>query len=277
MSQLGSSWHAEPLVVAGLALALALFAQAFVRLRRRGRTDHAGAGRAVLFLVGLAGAGLALLSPLDAVADEYLLSAHMLQHVLIGDIAPLLILTSLRGPLTFFLLPAPALRKLAGVRALRALASFLLRPWISFGVWTVAILGWHVPAAYDFALAHQTAHDLEHLSFVFVGVLAWTQIIDPARHGRLSHGGRITFAVGLLAIGHVSHDALLAGTPLYAPYVHQGERLFGLSPLADQHLAAYLMLGEQTLVLGTAIAVLWILRRREANRAPAGRSELATG
>jgi len=161
------------------------------------------------------------------------------------------------------------------MRPLRAAAGFLLRPWISWGAWTVVILGWHIPSGYDFALRHQPVHDLEHLSFVVVGVLAWTQIIDPARHRRLTYGGRMTFAVGLIAMGHFSHDTLLAGTPLYETYAHQDERLFGLSPLADQHLAGFFMLGQQTVLLGTAIAVLFVLRRRQASRPAA--AELAPG
>src|ERR687888_759180 len=76
-SQLASAWDAAPLPIAGAVVALALFAQAFVRLRRRGRADHATAGRAALYLAGIAVITLALVSPLDALGDEYLLFAHM--------------------------------------------------------------------------------------------------------------------------------------------------------------------------------------------------------
>jgi putative membrane protein len=264
VSELASSWHADPLVVVPLVLAAVLFARGWLRLRRRGRRDLASGWRALLFALGLLCVVAGLLTPLDAVSDKYLISAHMLQHVLIGDLAPALILLSLRGPLFFFFLPPAVLKRLSRVAPLRELVSFLLRPWISWGAWVVAILGWHIPSAYDFALRHQWAHDLEHVSFVVVGLLAWTQLIDPARQQRLTTGGRIVFAVGLLAMGHFSHDTLLSGTPLYNTYYHQDERLFGVSPLADQHLAGFFMLGEQTLTLGTAILVLYLLRRRAA-------------
>ena len=107
-AQLQSAWNAEPLVLAGAAVAAILFARAFLRLRRRGRSDHAGWGRAVLFACGLALVTLPLVSPLDAAGDDDLLSAHMLQHVLIGDAAPALLLLAVRGPLLAFVLPAAA-------------------------------------------------------------------------------------------------------------------------------------------------------------------------
>ena len=95
-----------PAILIGTALALVLFVQAFVRLRRR-RPDHAPWNRALLFAAGLALLVLPLVSPLDHLGDEELLSAHMLQHVLIGDAAPALLLVAVRGPLA--LLPAAAL------------------------------------------------------------------------------------------------------------------------------------------------------------------------
>ena len=65
VSKLASAWEAAPAVLAGAALASALFVQGFIRLRRRGRTDHVGWSRAVLFFLGLAVLVLALVSPLD--------------------------------------------------------------------------------------------------------------------------------------------------------------------------------------------------------------------
>src|SRR5262249_61503211 len=106
ISRVRDDWPAAPAVLVAAAVAAALFAQAFIRLRRRGRSDHAPWTRALLFAAGLALAILPLVSPLDAAGDQYLLSAHMLQHVLIGDAAPLLLVLAVRGPLVFFLLPA---------------------------------------------------------------------------------------------------------------------------------------------------------------------------
>ena len=173
IAHLSTSWEAPSFVLVGAVLALAFFAQAFVRLRRR-RPDHAPWTRALLFAAGLALLVIPLVSPLDHVGDEQLLSAHMLQHVLIGDAAPALLVTAVRGPLLFFLLPPALLRPLAAFRPLRAFLSVLLRPLVSLGLWAVALVAWHVPSAYDYAAAHPLVHDLEHLSFVVAGTLAWT-------------------------------------------------------------------------------------------------------
>src|SRR5207245_1427495 len=137
-------------VLAGAGTALALFAHASRRLRRRGRSDLARPDRTLLFCLGVAVATLALVSPLDPVGEDYLLSAHMLQHVLIGDVAPALLVVALRGPLAFFLLPASVLGAAARRRPLRRALGRLLRPEVSFALWALAIGLWHIPAAYEY-------------------------------------------------------------------------------------------------------------------------------
>jgi cytochrome c oxidase assembly factor CtaG len=266
-SQLGHDWHAPPAVLAVAAGAAVLFVQAFVRLRRRGRVDHAGWDRPALFAAGLALGVVPLVSPLDAAGDHYLVSAHMLQHVLIGDAAPLLLVLAVRGPLAFFLLPPTLLKPLASSGPLRAFLRTLLRPSVTFGLWVAFMLGWHVPAAYDYTLTHPVVHDLEHATFVLVGTLAWMQLIDPARRASLSRGRRIAFAFGLLVLSHPISDGLIfTRTAVYHPYAIQPHRVFGLGVLTDQRLAGLVMVAEQLLTLGTFIAVLlWpLLRRRSA-------------
>ena len=198
VSRLGSAWTAAPTILVGAGVALLLFA-AFLRLRRRGRADHARS-RPVLFLLAVAIGTLALVSPLDEVGDSYLMSGHMLQHVLIGDVAPALALVALRGPLLFFVLPHALLRSVARLQWFRRLLAVLLEPLVSFAVWIAVVAAWHMPAAYDYTLGHQTIHDLEHLSFILSG-LVWMQITDPAPtpvarlaalrlHARSPRGGR---------------------------------------------------------------------------------------
>ncbi len=268
IAHLSASWETPPTVLFGAALAVALFAQAFVRLRRR-RPDHAPWSRPLLLVVGLALLVLPLVSPLDHLGDEELLSAHMLQHVLIGDAAVALLVVAVRGPLVFFLLPPPVLRPLASFRPLRAALSVLLRPFVSLGLWGVAFIAWHVPTAYDFAAAHPIVHDLEHLSFVVAGALAWTQLVDPARHGRLRRPQRVFFALGMLVLAQPIVDVLLFSTgPVYPRY----DGADGLSALTDQRLAGVVMMVEQLLALGICVALLlrpYLKDRRERLRQPA--------
>jgi putative membrane protein len=271
-AHLTATWETPPTVLIGAGLALVLFVQAFVRLRRR-RAEHAPWTRALLFASGLALLVVPVASPLDHVADEQLLSAHMLQHVLIGDAAPALLVTAVRGPLLFFLLPPALLRPLASFRPLRAFLSVLLRPLVSLGLWVVAIVAWHAPSAYDYAAAHPVVHDLEHVSFVIAGILAWTQLVDPARHGALRRPQRVFFALAMLALTQPLVDALLfSSSAAYPRYAEQPDRLFGLSPLTDQRLAGVVMMVEQLLALGICVALLlrpYLQERRGRLRGPA--------
>jgi putative membrane protein len=270
LAHIPATWETPPAVLVAALLAVLLFVQAFVRLRRR-RPDHAPWSRAVLFTAGLALLVLPVLSPLDAIGDDYLLSAHMLQHVLIGDAAIALLVVAVRGPLVFFLLPPPVLRPLAAFRPLRAVLSFLLIPLVSLALWAAVIYVWHIPRFYDFAAAHPLVHHLEHLSFVIGGLLVWTQLVDPARHGRLRRPQRIFFALAMLAVTQPVVDFLLFSTTAhYGRYANQPDRLFGLSPLTDQRLAGVVMMVEQLLALGICVGILLrpYLRERRA-RVPA--------
>ena len=246
------AWTIEPGVVAAAIVATAMFTQAFVRLRRRGRTDHASWDRPLLFAAGISMLVLPLVSPLDPIADRYLLSAHMLEHVLVGDAAPALLLLALRGPLLFFFLPADVLGPLARVSPLRRTLAFLLEPKVSLAVWVTVYALWHLPIAYDYTLTHQTVHNVEHACFFVAGLLVWTQLIDPARRHRLSRGVRLGFAAILFWLGTILADVLIFSFhPLYPAYAGQPDRLLGLSPVRDQQLAGLVMMGEQFVTLGT--------------------------
>jgi putative membrane protein len=251
-------WELDPGVLLGAGVALALFAQGFVRLRRRGR---AGWERAVLFSLGVAVATLALVSPLHEISES-VLAGHMLQHVLLGDVAPALLVVALRGPLTFFFLPVFVLRPLARRRLLRRVLACLLRPRVSFSVWALSLGVWHVPAAYDYALTHPLAHQFEHVYFMLGGVLVWTQLVDPARRQALSRAGRLVYAVSLFAAGQALADVLVFSRPLFPSY---DDPLFGLSPRSDQQLAGLVMLVEQTLALGVCA---WFLLRPSLSLQP---------
>ena len=266
-----SPWHFDPLLLLLAGLAIALFLQGWLRLRRRGRTDYASGWRLVLFLLGVAAAVLPLVSPLDELSDRYLLSAHMLEHVLLADVSPALMLLAVRGPLVVFLLPPAVLRPLARMHRLRAVLAWLMRPPVALAVWALVMTAWHVPAAYDAALRSQRLHNLEHLTFVLAGTLVWAQLIDPTR--RLTIRTRLVTALAFLAVGQTLSDALLFSFRSYYPsYAAQAHRVFGLSALADQRAAGLVMMGEQLLTTGTCIVVLLLVMRRDALRRPPARA-----
>jgi putative membrane protein len=227
-----AAWDPAPLVLGAGALATWRFTHGFLRLRRRGRDDLAGWDRAVLFAAGLALALLPLVSPLDGDADRRL-SAHMLQHVLVGDAAPALLVLAVRGPLLAFVLPVRLGRLVRRVERLPA--------WSAAVLWGCTVGAWHVPAAYDAALANGTVHDLEHASFVTAGLLVWTQLLDPGRRRRLTTGARLALAGVVFAGGQALSDTLFLAGPVYPAYAPS---------TADQQLAGLVMMVEQTVTLG---------------------------
>jgi cytochrome c oxidase assembly factor CtaG len=274
---LGAPWEPQPLVLAIAAAAAVCFFRGFAELRRRGRNDHASVGRAALFLLGLGLLVVPLVSPLDELGDRYLLSAHMLQHVLIGDAAPAVLLVALRGPLLLFAVPAALLRVLGRSPFARRAGGFVGRPLVALSAWALAFGVWHIPAFYDYAASHATVHALEHTSMILAGFLVWALLVDPARRNHLRRPQKLAVIAGLFVLGTAIADVLIFSLhPLYPAYATQPHRVFGLSPLHDQQLAGTVMMVEQALTLGTCAAILLIpeLRRRKG-RALVGRQQPA--
>ena len=263
------AWSFDPLVLVAAAVAVAFFAQGWRRLHRR-RPELAPWSRWPLFLGGIAVVVVGIVSPLDAIAEEYLQSAHMLQHVLIADLGVALALVAVRGPLSMFFLPRDLLAPLARRQWLRRALSFVLRPRVAVALWLGVLVAWHLPTLYDAALRHPLLHRVEHLSVVVVGALVWTLLIDPAGHGRLSVNGRIGLAVLMLWMGQLlAYAFVFSFHPYYDVYIEQPERLLGLSPLTDQKLAGVVMMVEQLITLGVALVLLLLAARRPRTTASA--------
>lgn len=258
-----TAWSFPPLVVAAASVTVAFFVQGWLRLRRRGRADLGSWRRLGLFAAGVAVVTLAIVSPIDAVGEGYLQAGHMLQHVLLADLGVVLIVLSVRGPLAVFFLPRDLLAPLARQRWLRRALTWLLRPRNTVGLWLLVLLAWHVPALYEAALRNRALHDLQHFSFLLVGVLLWVVLLDPTRHGRLSANDRIGVAALVVIAGQLlSYVMLFSYRPFYGVYAEQDDRLLGLSALTDQKLSGVVMMVEQLLTVG--LFLFWQLRARAA-------------
>jgi putative membrane protein len=261
-SSLWAAWSFQPLVLGMGAVAIAFFLHGWWRLRRR-RAELAPWTRIPLFVAGVLVSVLAIVSPLDHIGETYLQWVHMLQHVLIADLGVVLILLAVRGPLTVFFLPRDLLVPMARARPLRRALAILLRPSVSYAVWVVVLVGWHIPVLYEAALHHRYWHDIEHLSFVLGGILVWTQIIDPGHQRRLTLGERLGYTALVFWTGQVmAYVILFSFEPLFSTYVDQPVRLLGLSPLTDQRLAGVVMMVEQTVTVGLAFVLLLRASRR---------------
>lgn len=243
-----------PLALAAVSLVLVLGGT--IRLRRRGRGDLAPPRRFVVFTLAVALVFLVLFSPLDPIGDE-LLSAHMLQHVVLGDLAPALAVVALRGPLLLFALPPIILRAYSRTPWLRRPVALLVRPVASYLVWVAALVAWHLPPAYELAVRNPVVHEVEHLSFLVGGLLVWTQLVDPARRRALTTDGRLFFLLAVFAAGQALAVTLVAQPdPIYATYDHAHASRFGWTPAQDQDYAGFVMMAEQLLTLGVCAAFL---------------------
>jgi cytochrome c oxidase assembly factor CtaG len=209
-----------------------------------------------LFTAGIGVALLAVCSPLDPLGEQKLLTAHMAQHLLLGDIAPLLLVAGVTGPLCLFVVPRRVLRSTGHSRALRRALHLLLTPWVTLAVWATVVYVWHVPALYDAALAHPLLHDLEHSSFLVAGLLVWTLILDPVRRNAHTSGRRAAYAAGVFLLGMPLAEVLISSGPVYPWYEAIAHRPFGLTAASDQAHAGLLMMAEQVATLGTAAAIL---------------------
>jgi putative membrane protein len=259
-------WTAPPAVFAAIGLACLLFGQGWLRLRRRGRPDLASWSRVALFGAGIFVVLMGLISPIDTIGENHLLWVHMLQHVLIGDTAIVLVVLAVRGPLLVFMLPPRILGPIARDRDVRAVLSFLLRPRVAFGLWALNLAVWHIPRLYIDALLHPYVHDLEHACWMLAGLLVWTLLIDPGSHKRLTTGGRVALAAAMFAAGQALTDLLVFSFhPLYPLY----RGAYGFSARTDQQLAGVVMMVEQLVVLGTFAFLVLRPRLRHARLATA--------
>src|SRR5271154_5671267 len=153
------SWSFQPVVVVVLLAAAVLYARVYRRAVARSSTSSPGAGHWVPYAAGLFVLAIALLSPVDAIGDRWLLSMHMLQHVLLSDIAPALLILGMRAPILPLGLSRRALQAVApaGGRSGRLLAR-LTSPWVAIPLWALATWVWAIPSVFDLAAEHSAVH-----------------------------------------------------------------------------------------------------------------------
>ncbi len=247
-----TSWTFEPTQLLPLILVAGAYGRRARTLRRRG-TPVPG-WRLGVFGLGIALAFLALASPVAAIGEQELFSFHMLQHVLIGDLAPLCLLAGLTGPM---LRPLLALRP---VERLRVLAN----PAIALPIWAVNLYVWHLPVLYEAAVRHSTVHALEHVCFFTAGAIMWLPVLEtlPAPEW-FGTGPKLAYVFAVRLVETVLGNVFLwAGTAFYAVY-DRGPELWGISPVRDQGLAGAVMMLEGSLVTIGALALLFLRLGRE--------------
>ena len=205
--------------------------------------------RVVSFVSGALLVTAAQLPPLDDLADKVLV-AHMLQHIVIGDIASLLIVFGLTGPV---LQPLLHIRL---TRPIRRLAS----PLVALTLWALDLYAWHIPFFYQLAIRHDLVHALEHAFMLWFGALLWLALIGPLPKPQWFMGwGRLGYVILVRFTGAVLANVLIWAQTVFYPVYRSSDAARGLNPLSDQNLAGGVMMIEQIIL--TTLLLGWLFYR----------------
>jgi putative membrane protein len=209
------------------------------RARELASTRRAVPGwRQACFVAGLVTLAIALSAPVDSIADQ-LLVAHMAEHLVIGDLAALLLVLGVTGPL---LAPLLRMRWIAPLRV-------LTHPLVALGVWMISFYVWHLPALYQAALRHDSIHALQHACFLAFGIAVWMALLGPLpKPSWFSNAARLGYIIVVRLAGTVLANIMIfSGTVLY-PIYRAGDAQWHISPMGDQIAAAGVMMVEESLL-----------------------------
>jgi putative membrane protein len=238
-------WRLEPLQVAPVALAAFLYARRATTLARKGRPVPVA--RQLWFGAGLALLAAAVATPIDTIGEERLFWVHMVQHLLIGDLAAFCIVKGLSGAVLRPLLALPAVWRLR----------FLAHPLVALPVWAVNLYVWHMPVLYEAALEHSGLHALEHAMFFATGALMWAAVIEPLPGVRwFGTGWKAAYVLAVRAVGAgLANVFIWSDQPLYPWYG---------TDLSDQMIGGLIMFTEGGIVTLLAFAWLFLGWMKEA-------------
>lgn len=240
------------------ALLVALYVKRWLTVRRSPDRAHAPAWRLASFVSG----GLTLMvaqgNPVDGLGD-YLFVMHMVQHLLLLDVFPLLLLFGLNR-----VLMRPITRRVLWIERR---VGFLASPWFGLVAYTLGMWIWHVPALYDAASRSPTVHLFEHMTFTSIGLLYWWHLLRPipGRDRMTAMAPMAYMGITKVTVGLLGMALTFAPKAIYAFYVDQ-PTYWGLSAIADQGMAGALMATEQVLIMGVAFGVLFIRGLRESEQ-----------
>jgi putative membrane protein len=241
------TWTFEPLQIGPILLLAVLYARRAQTLARRG--SPVPGWRRGLFATSIALMLVALVSPVDAVGEEDFLWMHMVQHVLLGDLAPLCFVAGLTGPVLRPVLAVPLFERLR----------ILAHPFVALPLWGIDLYVWHLPVLYEAALHNDSIHALEHICFFTGGALMWAPVVEVLPGAEwFGTGAKLGYIVVVRFVETILGNIFLwSGHPFYSTYDHAP--IWGLTPTGDQVYAGAVMMGEGGLV--TLIAIAWLFLR----------------
>jgi putative membrane protein len=253
-----ASWTLDPGAVLLIGVLTAAYVPRWRRVRITDGPRAAPVGRLLAFTGGILALAAALISPIDRLGEQAFVM-HMVQHILLLDLAPILLIVSLTKVML-----RPATRRL---QRLERAAGPLAHPFVAVALYVAVMWAWHVPTLYDAALEHSSIHAFEHTCFMAVGVLYWWHLLSPIRSRlRLGGMGPVVYMLSTkVLVGLLGIALTFAPDALYAFYKDQPQ-IWGLDPGEDQALAGAVMALEQSIVMGIALAWLFVNALIESER-----------
>jgi cytochrome c oxidase assembly factor CtaG len=253
-----TSWTFDWTALLSVVVLAMLYAIGWRRARRPGERHPPTLWRLALFAGGIVTILVALVSPLDSLGDQMMVM-HMVQHMLLLDLAPILLILGLTKVLL-----RPVTRRL---QTIERRAGFFAHPAFAVVFYAAVLWLWHVPALYDQAQGNGFVHGLEHTTFFLAGSLYWWHVVSPIRNRRRLAGlGPVGYmAGGKLLVGLLGIALAFAPTVIYPFYAHQPS-YWGITPLEDQMMAGLVMALEQSIVMGIALVVLFMQMLNESER-----------
>lgn len=239
-----SDWTLPPWLTLSIVVTAALYLRGWLKIRRTRPALFTGL-RLASFLSGLAVLWLAIGSPMDGFADA-LLSAHMVEHLLLMSAVPPLLLMGLPVVPLLRGLPEGICRIVVGpllrLPLLRRAGHWLVTPLVAWLLMNVSFLAWHVPGPYSFALEHEHWHAVEHLCFLGTSILFWWCIVRPWPASSQPQSWGILLYLLSADVVNTLLSAFLSfcGRPVYLFYVDHPNG-FHILPLEDQILGAAIM------------------------------------
>ena len=246
-------WHWHTDLYSGLMLFLGLYLLYTGPLRNRlvGAGEEGPSGWQVLSFVTAVGVMLfSLAGPIHELSDNYLFSAHMVQHSLITLVVPPLLLIGTPGWL---------LRPLVTNEYVLRAGRFATRPLVAFLTFNVVLNMWHFPIFYEGALREHPVHIIEHLLFMSAAVIAWWPVLSPVKElPRISYPAQILYLVALSISQTPLFAALTFSNDVLYSFYETAPRVWDISPLADQQLGGIIMKVSWLSVFLPAICILFL-------------------
>jgi putative membrane protein len=253
LGELLRTWSAPVGPLVGLAMALVLYLRGW-RLARVTREQELPGWRAACFVGGVVALWIAVASPIDAL-DDYLLTAHMIQHFILMSVAPPLIV--LGAPVVPMLRGLPrivvlGLQPVFRARWLRVVGRAVMHPVTAWLAMNAAYVGWHVPAMFNLTFQSERIHDFEHLCFFATSLMFWWVVLEPwPARAKWPRWAMIPYLLSADVVNTVVSATLaFAGKVLYPEYA-EAARVCFLTPLKDQVAA-----GSEMWVLNSMVMLI---------------------